>query len=82
MTTQTNKSIFMVESGLVFICESYTETDDAYHLDQANVIRVWGTTKGIGQIALQGPTSDTIFDPCGNPTVPKGKVLVIIPCVV
>lgn len=35
-------------------------------LHQAAVIRNWGTTKGLGEIALGGPTKDTKIDKCGG----------------
>lgn len=31
-------------------------------LHNASVIRKWGTTKGLGEIAQNGPTKDTILD--------------------
>lgn len=33
-------------------------------LEKANVIRSWGTTKGLGEIAQNGPTSNTKLDKC------------------
>jgi hypothetical protein len=33
-------------------------------LHNAAVIRKWGTTKGLGEIAKGGPTSDTVLDKC------------------
>jgi hypothetical protein len=35
-------------------------------LHNASVIRNWGTTKGLGQIATGGPTKDTKLDSCGG----------------
>ena len=35
-------------------------------LYSASVIRNWGTTKGLGEIASGGPTSSTKLDKCGG----------------
>jgi len=76
------KTIIVVDSGWVFICQDYTDAGDQWCLHDASVIRVWGTEAGLGQIALKGPTKETILDKCGNPSVPKNKVLFFLPCVV
>lgn len=44
-------------------------------LDRASIIRAWGTTKGLGEIAYGGPTSKTVLDPC--PTVKFHEMTVI-----
>jgi len=35
-------------------------------LHNASVIRNWGTKKGLGEIASEGPKKDTVLDPCGG----------------
>jgi hypothetical protein len=35
-------------------------------LHNASVLRNWGTTKGLGEIATGGPTSSTKIDKCGG----------------
>lgn len=35
-------------------------------LHQASVIRNWGTTRGLGEIASEGPKKDTKLDPCNG----------------
>lgn len=34
-------------------------------------IRQWGTTKGLGQLAVEGPQKDTVLDRCGSIFAPK-----------
>ena len=40
--------------------------DSECKLYDASVIRIWGTTKGLGEIAKDGPTSSTKLDPCNG----------------
>ncbi len=61
-----NKSIVVVQSGWVLIGEYFPATPEKRaHMTDASVIRRWGTTAGLGQIALTGPTAETVLDPCG-----------------
>lgn len=57
-----------------------TKTEDSVKLADAHVIRAWGTTKGIGEIALHGPTKTTILDPCGEVEVHQLAIVLSIKC--
>lgn len=60
-----------------------SQSDDAFFLllDSAAVIRNWGTTRGLGQLARQGPQVNTKFDPEGDELrINKLEVSRIIPC--
>lgn len=35
-------------------------------LHNASVIRTWGTTKGLGELAMEGKKKDTKLDKCGG----------------
>ena len=74
------KKIVLVQAGWVFMGE-YERTGDCVVLRAASCIRRWGTTNGIGEIALCGPTEDTVLDKCGTVTIPLTSVLGIIDCV-
>jgi hypothetical protein len=79
------RSIVVVEAGWVFLADSINEVSTfkslpVLQLTGASVIRVWGTTAGLGEIALKGPTKDTVLDFAGTVDVPVGHVLAIIPC--
>lgn len=51
-------------------------------IDDAKIIRYWGTTKGLGEIAKAGPTSKTILDPThGQVRIPVHAVRLTIDCV-
>lgn len=80
-----SRAIVVVEAGWVFLAEAVTPEVaygvlPALTLKSASVIRVWGTSAGLGQIALKGVTKDTILDFTGTITVPHSKVIAIIPC--
>ena len=82
VNSNNKKEILVVEGGWVFIADAVDTSNENTDLllENASVIRVWGTTKGLGEIAVSGPTKKTILDYCGNPTVPVSKVLFRIPC--
>lgn len=78
----TDKRIVALEGRWVFIGDYHAATETApAHLTDAACVRVWGTTAGLGELALNGPTNSTKLDPCGvlvldNP----GAVLFTIKC--
>ncbi len=60
------KQIVIAQRGWVFV-GAVSRTDDEVRIDDASVVRCWGTTNGLGQLAQSGPTAETRLDPC--PTV-------------
>lgn len=66
--------IVILQRGWVFVGRYY-EQGEKCRLENASVIRNWGTTKGLGEIASGGPTSSTKLDP--TPTVEFHKLTVI-----
>lgn len=57
--------IVVLQRGWVLVGR-YSENGDRCALDSASVIRAWGTTRGLGEIADGGPTASTKLDPCGH----------------
>ena len=74
------KVILVAQRGWVFMGDVAEDNDTEMRLENASVIRLWGTTKGLGQIALEGATSKTVLDPCGEVRVHPLAVVAIIPC--
>lgn len=54
--------IVVLQRGWVVVGEVDTETTEEVVLKNAAVIRRWGTTQGLGQIAGDGPTGNTMLD--------------------
>lgn len=61
----TKRQIVVLNRGWVVVGD-YSEKGDECTLANASVIRVWGTTKGLGELAESGPTSSTKLDTCPN----------------
>ena len=71
--------IVICQRGWIYVGH-VTEDGDRYILTDASVIRVWGTTKGLGEIALGGPTSKTVLDKAGRVEVHKLTTVALIDC--
>lgn len=61
----TKKQIIILNRGWVVI-GNYSEKGDECTLTDASVIRKWGTSNGIGELAEKGKLADTVLDPTPN----------------
>jgi len=68
--------IAVLDRGFVYIGYVKIEGDFLYLLHAKN-IRVWGTTKGLGEL-VSGPTKDTKLDAVGSITVPVRALISLI----
>ena len=72
-------TIIVIESGFVYVgfpsVAQHTILGKCCILTEAKNIRVWGTTKGLGQLANIGTTKDTKIDFVGVVTIPISKIL-------
>lgn len=57
--------IIILQRGWVMVGK-FEKNGNECKLHNASVIRVWGTTKGLGELAISGPTDSTKLDPCGG----------------
>ena len=76
--TEAKVQIVIAPRGWIFV--GYTEiVDQDLVISRASVIRIWGTTSGIGEL-VSGPTPKTKLDPAGVVRVPLSAVLARIDC--
>lgn len=71
--------IAILQRGWVMVGYFSREGNDCT-LTQASVIRVWGTTKGLGEIVLGGPTSSTKLDKTGTAQFDYLTVVALLNC--
>jgi len=64
-TVPTKRQIVVLNRGWIVVGD-YSEKGDECTLSNASIIRVWGTTKGLGELAERGATSSTKLDACPN----------------
>lgn len=60
-----NIKIVVLQRGWVMIGR-YSKKSDIISLDDAYVIRIWGTTNGLGELALEGKKTSTKLDKAGH----------------
>lgn len=76
--------IAILDRGWVFIARAQDNVADSagsLMLTNAACVRYWGTTKGIGELALEGPRRETKLDEAGTVTVPRTAVIALIDAV-
>jgi hypothetical protein len=59
----TTKQIVVLQRGWIVIGD-VEKSETEVKINNCSVIRVWGTSKGLGEIASNGPTSNTKLDSC------------------
>ena len=71
--------IVILDKGFVSV-GVWTEGESWCSLDNAAIVRRWGTTKGLGEIAENGPTSATILDPTPRQRFPLHSIVNTLEC--
>lgn len=74
------KVVLVLQRGWVVVGDLSSETPEKVTLTNASVIRRWGTTKGLGQLALEGPQQATVLDPCGVVETHPLAIVLRMPC--
>jgi len=73
----TGFAIAVVDRGFIYVGE--VEHDGEWcHILNARNIRIWGTENGLGELALNGPQSDTKLDPVGKVSIPRHALIHLI----
>ena len=73
----TGKAIVIADRGFVWVGDIVVDESFCV-ISNASTIRRWGTTKGLGELALEGPTKDTVLDYTGTVRVPMRAVIGLI----
>jgi len=75
--TLTGYAVVVLDRGFVYV--GHVECDDRWCvITDARNIRYWGTTQGLGEIVLGGPTSKTKLDAVGTVRAPLHAVIHIM----
>lgn len=71
--------IVIAQRGWVFVGK-YAENGDEVVLTDASCVRRWGTKKGLGEIATNGPLPNTTLDPMGTVRMHRLSLVATIDC--
>jgi len=69
--------IVVADRSWNFIGRTTHNGDGSITIKNAQVIRRWGTSKGLGQLALEGKQSNTVLDDSGTVTIPAHAVVAV-----
>ena len=71
--------IVILHRGFVAVGHLYLDVDE-FRLEKAAIVRRWGTTKGLGELAATGPLKETILDDCGTLRAHRLTTVATIDC--
>lgn len=71
--------IIIAQRGWIFVGRTRIDGEQIT-ISNAATIRRWGTSKGLGEIAANGPTSATVLDECGTVRIHALAVVAAIDC--
>ena len=77
--TNSNIKIVVLQRGCVFIGR-WKQEGDMCSLDNAYTIRTWGTSKGLGELALEGKKTGTKLDKAGHVEFHQLTTVAVINC--
>ena len=72
-------SLVVADRGFVWVGETQTD-DDWVHIKGARVVRRWGTSEGLNELAAKGPLTNTRLDAPADLKVNRKALIAIIPC--
>jgi len=77
---QENKlQIAVLDRGFVYVGQ-VRQDGDFLVIEQAKNVRRWGTSRGLGQLATEGPQPNTTLDPVGTVRAPVRACIHLIDC--
>lgn len=77
----TGPIILVLTHGWVVYAPRAEKYPTEYVLHDSSVVRIWGTTAGIGQLAREGKRDGTVLDPNDKITsVERAQVIMALDC--
>ncbi len=76
---ENNKYIVILQRGWVFVGD-FSQEGSECKLNNASCVRRWGTTEGLGQLASNGPLSETKLEPTPEITFHELTIVAKIKC--
>ena len=71
--------IAVLDRGFIYVGRCVL-ADGMLTVTDAHCIRRWGTTSGLGQLALTGPTDSTKLDAAGTVRAPQSALMHLLDC--
>lgn len=72
-------SLIVADRGFVWVGKAVT-SGDWVNIQGARVVRRWGTTEGLNELANKGPLPSTRLDAAADIKVSRKALIAIIPC--